>query len=448
MSEHYDLIAVGGGSAGLSVAERAARYGARCAVVESGRLGGTCVNVGCVPKKIMWYAAALAHQLRDAPDYGFEVEHRGFDWAQLVRRREAHISAINTWYHTYLEDSDVTEIAGHARFADPHTLDVGGRRIRADHVVIGTGGRPLIPDLPGAQLGIDSDGFFELPHQPQRVAVIGAGYIAVELAGLLNALGSRVSMYLRRETFLRSFDAMLRDTLMEQMLADGVNILPGTAITALRETPDGIALECEQGECGGQFDAVIWAVGRVPNTDDLGLTAAGVIRDGRGFVPVDGYQNTNVAGIYAVGDVTGGPALTPVAIAAARRLADRLFGGRPDRRLPLENIPSVVFSHPPIGTVGLTEDEAREIHGDAVKVYATRFTGMFHALTEHKVTSAMKLVTVGAKERVVGAHIIGPGSDEILQGFAVAIRMGATKQDLDDTVALHPTSAEELVTLK
>jgi glutathione reductase (NADPH) len=231
MSEHYDLIAIGGGSGGLSVAERAARYGARCAVVESGRLGGTCVNVGCVPKKIMWYGADLAHRLRDAPDYGFDLRVGGFDWAELVRRREAYISGINTWYHTYLEDSDVAEIPGHARFVEARTLDVDGRRISADHVVIGVGGRPVIPDVPGAALGIDSDGFFALEHRPERVAVIGAGYIAVELAGMLNALGARVSMYLRRETFLRSFDPMLRDTLMEQMLADGVNVLPRTAIT-------------------------------------------------------------------------------------------------------------------------------------------------------------------------------------------------------------------------
>lgn len=448
MSEHFDLVAIGGGSGGLSVAERAARYGARCAVVEAGRLGGTCVNVGCVPKKVMWYGAELAHRLRDAPDYGFDLEVRGFDWGELVRRREAYISGINTWYHTYLEDSEIAEIAGRARFVDARTLDIDGRRVTADHVVISVGGRPLIPAVPGADLGIDSDGFFALEHQPERVAVIGAGYIAVELAGVLNALGSKVSMYLRRETFLRTFDAMLRETLMEQMLADGVNILPGTAITGLNRTPGGIGLQCEQGECSGEFDAVIWAIGRVPNTDDLGLDAAGVIRDGEGFIPVDGFQNTNTAGVYAIGDVTGGPALTPVAIAAGRRLADRLFGGQPERRLHYENIPTVVFSHPSIGTVGLTEEEARETHGDAVKVYSTRFTGMFHAMTEHKVMTAMKLVTVGAKEKVVGAHVIGPGADEMLQGFAVAIRMGATKQDLDDTVALHPTSAEELVTMK
>jgi len=448
VTEHYDLIAIGGGSGGLSVAERAARYGARCAVVESGRLGGTCVNMGCVPKKVMWYGAELAHALRDAPDYGFDLDYRGFDWGELVRKREAYISGINTWYHTYLEDSDVVEIPGSARFVDARTLEIDGRRVSADHIVVSVGGRPQVPDVPGAQLGIDSDGFFALQSQPKRVAVIGAGYIAVELAGVLNALGSQVSLYLRKETFLRNFDSMLRDTLMEQMLTDGVNVLPRTAITALKKSKSGIGLECEQGECGGEFDAVIWAVGRTPNTEDLGLDVAGVIQDGGGFIPVDGFQNTNVPGVYAIGDVTGGPALTPVAIAAGRRLADRLFGGQPERRLNYENIPTVVFSHPPIGTVGLTEDEARDTHGEAVKVYSTRFGGMFHAMTEHKVMTAMKLITVGAKEKIVGAHIIGPGADEMLQGFAVAIRMGATKQDLDDTVALHPTSAEELVTMR
>ncbi|HDP89864.1 MAG TPA: glutathione-disulfide reductase [Thioalkalivibrio sp.] len=446
---HYDLIAIGGGSGGLSVAERAAAYGKRCAVVERGRLGGTCVNVGCVPKKVMWYGTSLAHALHEARDYGFEVEQKGFSWNDLVLKREAYIGGINGWYHTYLEDSGIDELAGHARFVDAHTLEIDDRRYTADHIVVSTGGRPAVPDIEGAELGITSDGFFELTEQPRNVAVVGAGYIAVELAGLLHGLGSQVSMYLRREHFLRSFDAMLRESLMEQMLEDGVNIFPRTQVQQVVRAEDGtLSLVCDQGMRTDGFDCVIWAIGRDPNTDDIGLDRAGVIRDGHGFVPVDGFQNTNVAGIYALGDITGRAPLTPVAIAAGRRLADRLFGGKPERRLDYENIPSVVFSHPPIGTVGLTEDEARELHGEGVKIYQTRFTPMYHALTERKVKTAMKLVTVGAREKVVGCHIIGPGADEMLQGFAVAIRMGATKQDLDDTVALHPTSAEELVTMR
>lgn len=448
MSKHYDLIAIGGGSGGLSVAERAARYGARCAVVESGRLGGTCVNVGCVPKKVMWYAAEIAHVLEMAPDYGFSVERGPLDWGELVRRRDAYISGINAWYHSYLEDSDIDEIPGHARFVDAHTLEVEGKRYTADHIVIATGGRPAVPEVPGAELGITSDGFFALAEQPRRVAVVGAGYIAVEIAGVLNALGSEVSLYLRREHFLRSFDAMLREGLMEQMLEDGVSIFSRTQVAELRRSDEGITLICDQGSETHGLDAVIWAIGRSPNTDDLNLEAAGVQRAEDGTIPVDAFQNTNVEGIYAVGDIIGQAQLTPVAIAAARRLADRLFGGQPERHLSYDLIPTVVFSHPPIGTVGLTEGEARALHGAAVKVYQTRFTPMLHAFTERKVQTAMKLVTVGAKEKVVGCHILGPGADEMLQGFAVAIRMGATKRDLDDTIAIHPTSAEELVTMR
>jgi glutathione reductase (NADPH) len=449
MSKHYDLIAIGGGSGGLSVAERAAKYGKRCAVIESGRLGGTCVNVGCVPKKVMWYGAEIAHALEAAPDYGFDVSVNGFDWSELVRRREAYISGINTWYHSYLSDSDIDEIQGHARFIDAHTVEVNGQTYTADHIAISTGGRPVTPSVSGAELGIDSDGFFALEEQPKRVAVVGAGYIAVEVAGVLNALGTEVSLYLRKQHFLRSFDAMLREGLMEQMLEDGISIFPSTQVGSLERGEDGtLTLICDKGTRTPGLDAVIWAIGRTPNTDDLNLEAAGVNCNEHGFIPTDAFQNTNVEGVYALGDITGREQLTPVAIAAARRLADRLFNNQPDRRLEYKNIASVIFSHPPIGTVGLTETEARDLHGEAVKIYQTRFTSMQYSFTERRVQTAMKLVTVGAKEKVVGCHIIGPGADEMLQGFAVAIRMGATKQDLDDTVAIHPTSAEELVTMR
>ncbi|MGV6859072.1 MAG: glutathione-disulfide reductase [bacterium] len=449
MSTHYDLIAIGGGSGGLSVAERAASYEAKCAVIESGRMGGTCVNVGCVPKKVMWFGAHIAHMLRDAKDYGFDVESKGFDWGDLVEKREAYISGINTWYHSYLSDSGIAAIQGHARFVDAHTLEVEGKRYTADHIVISPGGRPSMPAIKGSEHAIDSDGFFALSAQPKRVAVIGAGYIAVELAGVLNALGSQVNLYLRKSHFLRNFDSMLRENLMEQMLDDGVNIFPRTQIKEICKEEDGsLTLVCNQGTITKGIDSVIYAIGRVPNTDTLNLESTGVTVDGKGYIPVDPWQETDVKGIFAIGDVTGRVELTPVAIAAGRRLADRLYGGMKDRKLDYNNIASVVFSHPPIGTVGLTEDEARELHGEAVKVYQTRFTPMSHAFTEHKVKTAMKLVTVGALEKVVGCHIYGPGADEMLQGFAVAIRMGATKKDLDDTIAIHPTSSEELVTMR
>ncbi|MGD8999756.1 MAG: glutathione-disulfide reductase [Granulosicoccaceae bacterium] len=449
MTQHYDLIAIGGGSGGLSAAERAAVYGKKTAVIERGKLGGTCVNVGCVPKKVMWYGAHLAHALGEAKDYGFDVERKGFDWGKLVSQREGYISGINNWYHGYLKDSDIDEIAGEARFVDAHTLEVSGQQYTADHIVISPGTEPVVPDIPGAEHGITSDGFFALTEQPQRVAVVGSGYIAVEIAGLMQALGSEVSLLIRREHVLGSFDAMLRETLMEEMVEAGVNLLSSMQIERVEKTADGsLTLHCAGGHSISGFDCLLWAIGRAPNIAGLNLDAAGVEHDEHGYIPTDAFQNTNVEGVYAVGDVTGRAALTPVAIGAARRLSDRLFNNKPERKLDYTNIPTVVFSHPPIGTVGLSEDEAREIHGDAVKVYTSRFTPMYYAFTEHSMKTAMKLVCVGAQQKVVGVHIIGLGADEMLQGFAVAVRMGATKKDFDDTVAIHPSSAEELVTLR
>ena len=449
MTKHYDLIAIGGGSGGLSVAERAARYGARCAVIEKGPLGGTCVNVGCVPKKVMWFGASIAHTLAEAASYGFELGDIKFDWGKLKASRDAYVKGINDWYHTYLSDSHIDEIVGKARFVDASTIEVAGQQYSADHIVIAPGGAPVIPATEGAELGISSDGFFELEQLPRRTAVVGSGYIAVELAGMLNALGSEVTMLLRREHLLRNFDASLRENLMEEMLGDGIDILARAKVKkVLREDNGSLCIISENGQRLECFDELIWAIGRYPLTQDLNLQAAGVVVDEQGYIPTDKFQQTNVEAVYAIGDVTGEAQLTPVAIAAGRRLSDRLFGGMTDRHLPYENIPTVVFSHPPIATVGLTESVARDRHGDSVKVYQTRFTAMYNALTERKQKTAMKLVTVGAQEKVVGCHVIGPGADEMLQGFAVAIRMGASKKDLDDTVAIHPTSAEELVTMR
>jgi len=449
MTKHYDLIAIGGGSGGLSVAERAARYGAKCAVVERGRLGGTCVNVGCVPKKVMWFGASIAHTLEDAAHYGFRIGEKHFDWSALKAARDAYVKGINDWYHTYLSDSDIDEIVGNARFIDARTIEVEGQQYSADYIVIAPGGAPMVPDTSGAELGITSDGFFELEELPRRVAVVGSGYIAVELAGMLNALGSDVTMLLRREHLLRTFDAMLRENLTEEMFGDGIDILARTQVKQVtRETDGSLCIECENGQRLEGFDELIWAIGRYPLTQELDLQAAGVTSDEQGYIPTNKFQQTNIENVYAIGDVTGRAQLTPVAIAAGRRLADRLFGGMVDRHLSYENIATVVFSHPPIGTVGLTESMARDLHGESVKVYQTRFTAMYNALTERKQKTAMKLVTVGAREKVVGCHVIGPGADEMLQGFAVAIRMGASKKDLDDTVAIHPTSAEELVTMR
>ena len=449
MSKHYDYIALGGGSGGVATARRAAEYGAKALVIESNRLGGTCVNVGCVPKKIMWYGASIAHTLDDAQGYGFTIGNWRFDWNKLKQDRDAYISRLNDVYARLLENSGVDLVRGYGRFVDQCTLEVNGEHFTADHIVIATGGQPVLPSTPGAELGISSDGFFELEHCPKRVTMVGSGYIAVELAGMFKALGAEVTMLLRKHHLLRPFDSMLREELMEQMQDNGVNILTNTQVQSLERLPDdSLAVQCDQGNTVLHTDVLLWAIGREPNTAGLNLAAAGVETNADGIIPVDAFQNTNIPGIYAIGDTTGQAELTPVAIAAGRRLAARLFLNQADSKLDYDNIPTVVFSHPPIGTVGLTEDAAREQYGSAVKVYQTRFTAMYHGFTPHKPKTAMKLVCVGRVERIVGCHIIGQGADEMLQGFAVAIKMGATKRDFDNTVAIHPTSAEELVTLR
>jgi len=449
MSQHFDLIAIGGGSGGMAVARRAAEYGMKCAVIESSRLGGTCVNVGCVPKKVMWYAAQMSHALHDAPDYGFDAALTTIDWPQLKTGRDSYVERLNKIYARNLANSEVTMIEGHAAFASNNSVTVGDETYSADHIVIACGGRPAIPNVSGAELGITSDGFFELESLPKCVAIVGSGYIAVELAGVLNALGSNVSLLLRRQHLLARFDVMLREELVEQMQDDGIHVATGINLSAVeRDDDQQLTLHTNDGHVMDGYDTLIWAIGRESQVDGLNLGAAGLSINDRGFIPVDQFQNSSVSGIYAIGDVTGQAALTPVAIAAGRRLADRLFGGKADAKLDESNIPSVVFSHPPIGTVGMTEDEAREQFGDDVKVYQSRFVPMYYAMTTRKQRSTMKLITVGAMERVVGCHIIGDGADEMLQGFAVAIKMGATKADFDNTIAIHPTSAEELVTMR
>ena len=449
MPQEFDLIAIGGGSGGLAHVQRAAEYGARTAVVEKGPLGGTCVNVGCVPKKVMWYAATAAEQLELAKDFGFSVSVGDHDWARLKQSRDAYVARLNTIYEGNLDRRKVTLIRGEARFLDAHTIDVDGVQYRAERITVATGGHPVWPDIPGSELGITSDGYFELGSRPQRVALVGSGYVAVELAGVMHALGSETSLFARRDSIVRSFDAMLQSELLTCMQTEGIHMHTGFVPAALaRDAAGCLTLTGEDGRSAGPFDCVVWAVGRDPNTATLNLAAAGVETDSAGFVPVDKFQKTNVDHIFAIGDVTGAVALTPVAIAAGRRLSDRLYGGMDGRHLEYHTIPTVIFSHPPMGTVGLTEAEAREQYGDGITVYRSRFNPMRYALSENKIPCTMKLITAGADERVVGLHVIGDGADEMTQGFAVAIRMGATKKDFDDTVAIHPTSAEEFVTMR
>ena len=448
MTTHFDLLVIGGGSGGLAHAQRAAEYGAKAAVVESGPLGGTCVNVGCVPKKLMWYTAHHAHLAHQAQSYGFDVSVDSHDWGSLKAKRDAYIHRLNGIYENNLNKRHVTYLHGHASFVDAHTVQVGDKQYTAERIVIATGGYPIVPRIHGAELGITSDGFFELEERPQKVALVGSGYVSVELAGVFNGLGSDTTVLVRKEGVLRSFDMMLREELERAMRESGIELVTQFHPCELKESDDGITIVGEDDREFGPYDAVVWAVGRAPNIESLNLEAAGVEHDGYGFITTDEWQQTNVDHIFAIGDVTGREALTPVAIAAGRRLADRLYNGMSERRLEYHTIPTVIFSHPPIGTVGLTEKEARTKYGDDIKVYTSRFNPMAYAFSEDKVPTAMKLIVTGTDEKIVGCHVIGDGADEMMQGFAVAIRMGASKADFDDTVAIHPTSAEELVTMR
>ena len=447
----FDLIVIGGGSGGLAAAKRAAEYGARVVLIESGRLGGTCVNVGCVPKKLMWNAAELAAGLHDAREYGFRLTTEGHDWRLLKERRDAYVVRLNGIHESVLAQKKVELVRGHGLFLDAHTVLAAGRRLTARHIVIATGSRPIVPAIPGAELGTTSDGFFDLEERPSRVAVVGGGYIAIEVTGILAALGSQTTLVLRGGSCLRSFDTMVGQSTLKSLRDSGVDVATHAWPEALVRQADGsLELATRDGRRLKSFDTVIWAVGRAAKVENLGLDAAQVEVDPYGYVPTDKYQVTSAQKVYAIGDITGRAQLTPVAIAAGRRLSDRLFGGMSDRHLDYNTIPTVVFGHPPIGAVGLTEAAARDQYGDAtVKVYASSFVPMYYAMTPYyKPRCDMKIVTVGPEQRVVGVHIVGDGADEMLQGFAVAVRMGASKRDFDDTVAIHPTVAEELVTMR
>jgi len=449
MSNHFDYIAIGGGSGGIAGVNRAAQYGANCAIIEQARLGGTCVNVGCVPKKVMWFAAATAENIHHAGNYGFDVTLNKFDWAILKQRRDAYIKRLNGIYANNLANNKVTNINGIATFIDPHTVQVGNQQYTADKFLIATGGKPAIPNIPGAEYGISSDGFFELEQQPKEVAIIGAGFIAVELAGVFQALGTQVTLILRGDYALRQFDSMLGTELLKAMQQQGIKVVLQTSPSSIEKNKhDKLIINTEKGALEDEFDELIWAIGRHPNTDSLGLEKAAISLDKKGFIITDQWQQTTQQNIYSVGDVTGRAALTPVAIAAARRLSDRLFNGQSQRKLDYDLVPSVIFSHPPIGTIGLTEQQAKDLYGKKVKIYTSSFNPMTQALSDVKQATTMKLVTVGDNEKVVGCHLFGESSDEILQGFAVAIKMGATKKDFDDTIAIHPTNAEELVTMR
>ena len=446
----FDIIAIGGGSGGIATMNRAGEHGAKAAAIEEKKLGGTCVNVGCVPKKIMWYGAQIAEAIQDyGPDYGFTSDNQQFDFRTLRKNREAYIDRARHSYHNSFTRNGVEVIKGRAKFIDRNTVEVNGEIIQAKHIVIATGAHPHIPAIPGAELGETSDDVFAWEELPQSVAILGAGYIAVELAGLLHALGVKTDLFVRRDRPLRNFDSYIVEGLVEEMKKSGPTLHIHKIPEKLeRYENDLIRITFEDGT-SHIAQHIIWATGRTANTKGLNLEATGVTLNPRGFISVDEFQNTATQGIYALGDVTGEKELTPVAIKAGRTLSERLFNGKVKAKMDYTNIPTVVFSHPAIGTVGLTEEEGQQTYGkENIKVYTSQFASMYTAVTQHRQQAKFKLITAGPEERVVGLHGLGYGVDEMIQGFAVAIKMRATKADFDATVAIHPTGSEEFVTMR
>lgn len=465
--QHYKYLVIGGGSGGVASARRASKFGVKTLLIEGKALGGTCVNVGCVPKKVMWAAATMAKSITEARNYGFDAVDpslaKSFNWTTFKEKRDAYVKRLNGIYARNLEREGVDYVFGWAKLLNKHTVQVtlnepdeNGNKVKqytADHILIATGGAPRVPEgIPGAEYGITSDGFFQLEKQPKRVAIIGAGYIGVELSGVFNALGTETHMIIRGDTLLRNFDPMIQDNITEIYEKHGITIHKGIPnISKVEKLEDGSLKVYLDNKHPIIVDTLIWTIGRYALSDELNLQGAGVELK-NGSIVVDEYQNTSVSNIYSVGDVVGNVDLTPVAIAAGRKLSMRLFGPEEHKNLKQDytNIPSVVFAHPEIGSIGLTEPLARKQYGDEnVKVYNSKFISMYYAPLdqEQKDPTIYKVVVAGPEEKVVGLHILGDYSSEVLQGFGAAVRMGATKADLDNVVAIHPTSAEELVTL-
>ncbi|MDI1490312.1 MAG: Glutathione reductase [Ramalina farinacea] len=473
--QEYDFIVIGGGSGGSGAARRASGwYGAKTLLIENGRSGGTCVNVGCVPKKITWNFASVSEMLKDGVHYGYDIPQGiKFNFADFKKKRDDDVKRLNAAYERNWSRENIDLVHGTAIFKSTNEVEVtekdgGSALYSAPHILIATGGYPVLPKgIPGAEHGISSDGFFDIEELPKKMAFVGAGYIAVELAGVMAAIGVEVHMFIRGETFLRNFDPMVQHTLTQRYEDAGIVIHKNhkgfKEVVNLKDGKPGEKSLKLIGEDGTELEVneLLWAIGRNPEIEQLDPAKVGVGLKPKGHIKVDEYQNTSVKGIYALGDVTGQAELTPVAIAAGRALSNRLFGVKHPKggehlanaKLDYSNIPTVVFAHPTVGTIGITEPQAIDHYGkDNVKVYHTRFTSMFydfHPAEEKKLSpTEYKLVCEGPDERIVGMHILGPGSDEIMQGFGVAVKMGAKKRDFDSCVAIHPTNAEELVTLK
>jgi len=442
---HYDLFVIGGGSGGVACARTSAALGATVGLAEVNRLGGTCVNRGCVPKKLLMYAAQAAEELCNAESLGWKCSGATFDWAQLRNGVQAELRRLNGIYDGLLEKFNVHVYHDSARFINAKSVQVGSQKITADRFMIATGGTPYVPDFQGREHVIVSDDAFLLDSLPKKMAIVGGGYIALEFASIFQGLGVEISLIARSARLLRGFDADLAEHLRAEQVKKGIMVLCASSVERIEKTADGLRVFCE--ECDSRtFDQVLFATGRNPNSAGLGLGAVGVSLNSSGAVEVDEQMQTSVENIYAIGDVTNRMNLTPVAISEGRIFAANHFGGE-DRRMDYSNIPTTVFSQPPLGTVGLTEAQAREQYTDVV-IFKTVFRPMKYSLGRIDQHTLMKLVVDGATDRVLGVHMVGPDAGEIMQGFAVALKAGATKTEFDRTVGIHPSSAEEFVTMR
>lgn len=447
MSYDYDLFVIGGGSGGIATARRATEYGAKVGLAEFNRLGGTCVNRGCIPKKLMVYASHFPHLFEDAQGYGWSTVQSTLDWKKMLDAVNQEVERLNGVYEGMLDKAEVDFIRGYAKFVDPHTLEIEERKVTADKILIAVGGHPVMPKLPGIEHTITSDDMFHLDEQPKRIAIIGAGYIGVEFACIMHGLGSEVTLIHRYDRILPGFDDDLRSHVEEAMQQHGIRVFCSSEATAIEKTPEGLKVTTK-----GVYeetviaDVILTATGRQPNLKKLGLENAGV-EINQGAIAVDQYSRTTQKNIFAVGDCTDRMNLTPVAITEGRAFADTEFGGK-DRTMVYENVPSAVFSTPEAATVGLPEAVAREKYGDTVKIYRARFKPTYHSLSGRDERTMVKLVVDENTDKVLGAHMVGEHAAEIIQGVAITLKMGATKADFDATVGLHPTAAEEFVTLR
>ncbi|MFP6622458.1 MAG: glutathione-disulfide reductase [Myxococcota bacterium] len=443
----FDLFVIGAGSGGVRAARLAASLGKRVAVAEDRYLGGTCVNVGCIPKKLLVYASHFAEDFADAQrGYGWTVGESSFDWASLIDRKNREIERLNGIYENLLDSAGAERIWDRATVSGPHQVALSDRTVTAEHILVATGGWPEIPELPGKELAITSNEIFYLDQRPDHILIVGGGYIAVEFAGIMNGLGAHVTQLYRGPLFLRGFDDDVRRVLAEEIRKKGVDLRFQTNVTAIEELSGGRLRATLTDGSTIDTDQVLCATGRKPNTANLGLEEVGVALDANAAIVVDEYSQSSVPSIHAVGDVTDRMALTPVAIHEAVCLVATLFEGKPTAPVH-ENVPAAIFSQPPVGTVGLTEAQARERFGD-IDVYRSRFRPLKHTLTGSDETAMMKVIVARSSDRVLGIHLVGAEAGEITQGFAVAIKCGVTKTQLDSTVGIHPTSAEELVTMR